>query len=373
MKKLFQLVFCVSIIVSGFQKIGATEKTVKNKNVYCVILAGGSGTRLWPLSRAGKPKQFLAVGNEMTLLQQAVSRVSSSVPKENIWIGTTQQHEEAVRACVGDKIGNIVIEPGARNTAPAILLSCFHIYKCNPDAAIVFLPSDPFIPNTKRFVSFLNRAIDYMLKNERISLLGLKPRYPATGYGYIEYDDTMSGQTDVPFVVKKFHEKPVFEVAQRYCQQGNMLWNISMFCAQARVFLDEFQKHAPDIFEGVKDFVHSTGTYEDIRSESIDYALMEKSSKVSVFPVDFEWCDVGNIEVFLSLQKQYGLEKNDVLTVDSNNNLVHVDDRLVALVGVDNLCIVQTDDVLLITKRDESEKVKQIVQKLKRSGRIECV
>jgi len=335
--------------------------------VYSVILAGGSGTRLWPLSRANYPKQFLSVCDEKTLIQQAVDRVSSVIKKENIWIGTTAKHKESVTQQVGDSIGRIVVEPGMRNTGPAILLSCFEIYKKDPDAVIVFLPSDPFIPNKARFVSFLERAIDYTKDHERICLLGLKPQYPATGYGYIEYDNAAQQFDNLPFVVKKFHEKPVLDVALRYCQQGNMLWNISMFCGQAKLFLEEFKKEAPDIFDGVKAFVEGRGRYEDIKAESIDFAVMEKSRKISVFPADFEWCDVGNIEVFLSLQKHYGLPDACTMSVNANNNMVCAPKKFVALVGVENLCVVETDDVLLITKQGEAEKVKRLVQKLKKS------
>lgn len=335
---------------------------MKHTTVYCVILAGGSGTRLWPLSRANKPKQFLSVGSELTLLEQAVARVSLSVPRSNIWVGTTKEYVEKVQECVGGKIGNIVVEPGVRNTGPAILLSCFEIYKKDPDACIVFLPSDPFIPEKDRFVFFLDNAIDYIIKNEKIALLGLKPRYPATGYGYIEYDEH-SGKA--PFLVKKFHEKPALDIAQQYCKQGNMLWNISMFCGKARVFLEEFKKEASHMFEGVRAYVEGIACYEDVVADSIDYAVMEKSKQVCVFPVDFEWFDVGNVEVFLSLQQGYKPNKSKVVSVDAENNLVNADGKLIALVGVHDLCIVETDDTLLITKRDQAEKVRQVVQKLK--------
>ena len=342
-------------------------RNVKSSHYYCVVLAGGSGTRLWPLSRSDFPKQFLSVCGDLTLIQQAVERISLIIREENIWIGTTAQHEWTVEMQVGDSIGRIVVEPGMRNTGPAILLSCFEIYKKDPDAVIVFLPSDPFIPNKSRFVSFLERAINYAEFHDRICLLGLKPQYPATGYGYIEYEDSMKGSEAIPFEVKSFHEKPVLEVAQRYCSQGNMLWNISMFCAKASVFMQEFKKEAPDIFEGVKAFVEGNGAYEDIRAESIDFAVMEKSKRVSVFPVDFDWCDVGNIEVFLALQKEYGLPDASTMSVSANNNLVHAPKKFVALVGVENLCVVETDDVLLITKQGEAEKVRRLVQKLKKS------
>ena len=358
------LVCLVSFLCFFGQALG---RKVKNSDDYAVVLAGGNGMRLWPFSRENYPKQFLSVCGDQTLIQQAVDRVSSVVKKENIWIGTTAKHKESVIEQVGQQIGRIVIEPGMRNTGPAILLSCFEIYKKDPEAVIVFLPSDPFIPNKDRFISFLDRAIDYVRKNERICLLGLKPQYPATGYGYIEYDDSAQPLEGAPFQVKRFHEKPVLDVALRYCQQENMLWNISMFCGKAKVFMQEFQKEAPDIFQGVKAFVEGEGKYEDIRAESIDFAVMEKSKKISVLPADFEWCDVGNIEVFLALQQQWGISDTHTMSVNANNNMVCAPKKFVALVGVENLCVVETDDVLLITKQGEAEKVKRLVRKLKKT------
>ena len=335
------------------------------KNVYFVILAGGSGTRLWPLSRQEKPKQFLEVGENKTLIEQAIERVSSMVPKENIWISTTEKHVDNINAYVGNKIGHIVVEPGLRNTAPAILLACMELYKKNPEALVIFLPSDPFIPDTQTFVKHVKSAITFITDNRNITLFGIKPTYPATGYGYIEFDNT--NKKDAPYPVLKFHEKPKLNVAKEYIAKDNMAWNICMFCGQVEAFLNEFKTYAPDIFDGVKKYIDGCGDYNDVKSDSIDYAIMEKSKNIFVIPSDFSWCDVGNIEVFLTIQKQNMQLDNNVVSVDSENNLVDVKDKLVALVGIDDLCIVEANGILLITKRDQAEKVRQVVQQIKNS------
>jgi len=166
-------------------------------------------------------------------------------------------------------------------------------------------------------------------------------------------------------MVLKFREKPNKSVAERYIAEGK-LWNTGTFCAKARVFIDEFKQYAPEVFAGTTAFVQGAGRYEDVRSDSIDYAVLEKSNNVWVLPVNYVWSDVGNIEVFLSLKKQGSALQDKVMTVNARNNLVDVPNKLVALIGVDDLCVVDTGDVLLITKRSEAESVKKIVQKLER-------
>jgi len=334
-------------------------------DVYFVILAGGNGERLWPLSRRCKPKQLLSVTNKKTLLEQAIERIAPLTKKENIWVCTTAWHEPNIRKCIGDQVGRIIIEPSSRNTAPAIIFSCFKLMAENPGARVIFLPADPFIPEKDyaKFADFIEHGIDFITHTDELLLFGVRPTYPATGYGYIEYDDT--SREFAPYKVKQFKEKPVLERAQHYIDVGNMLWNICMFGGKVAVFIDEFKRWAPELYGGMKQYLEGTGLYESVPSDSIDYAVLEKSERVSVLPVDFSWCDVGNIQVFLSLQEQAMKKEDNVLLINSSNNMISVNDKLVALVGVDDLCIVQTEDALLITKRDEAEKIKQIVTMLK--------
>jgi len=337
----------------------------KHKDVYFIILAGGNGTRLWPLSRREKPKQFIAVGTKETLIDQAIDRISSLVPKENIWISTTKEHAENITRYAGNKIGNIVVEPGLRNTGPAILLGCMELYKHNPNASVIFLPADPFISNPETFISYVKQAINFTLTHDHITLIGLKPTYPATGYGYIEANKT---QSNAPYPVKAFHEKPSLDVAKQYVQKDTMFWNAGMFCGKTSVFIDEFKKEAPEIFEGVSEYMLGKGDYNDVKSDSIDYAVMEKSKNIYVLPATFPWCDVGNIAIFLDIQKKHKQLDTSMIQVDAKNNLVKTNNKLVALVGIDNLCVVETDDVILVARHDQTEKVKEVVNLLKKTN-----
>jgi len=358
---MIMMILCPSLVY-------VQEDVVSKPNVYYVILAGGSGQRLWPLSRKKNPKQLLSLGSETTLLDQAINRVLMLTYEDFIWVSTTKAHEPSVRQLVGNRVGNISVEQGSRDTGPAILFNCFEIYDKDPNALIVFLPADPFIPmkDYKKFANFIEHATDFVTANDKITLLGVEPTYPATGYGYIEYasDGTHEG---APYPVVRFREKPSLEVAQQYLEKGNMLWNISIFCAKASVFLKEFETCAPEMYQDMKKYRRNRIPYNEIRAESIDYAVMEHSKNVHVLPVDFSWCDVGNIEVFLSLKQQYNTLDTNFISVESSNNLVDVPKKLVALVGVDDLCVVETDDALLITKRNKVERVRGIVKLLEKS------
>jgi len=360
------LLVTMALVLRQEVMIAATPK-IGSRSIYCVILAGGSGERLWPLSRKNKPKQLLEVGEQKTLLEQAIERLKPITSQDKIWICTTQQHADAISVMTKDSVGHMVVEPGARNTGPAILLSCLEIYKKDPNALVLFLPADPFIPphDYGLFADFLDHAFDFVAQEDRITLLGVKPTFPATGYGYIEF----AQGNQAPYIVEKFHEKPSQSVAEQYLSSGTMLWNIGMFCAKVSVFIDEFKNVAPIMYQGVVDYMARVSSYDSVVADSVDYAIMEKSSKISVLPVDFSWCDVGNIEIFLSIKEQYGaLHNKKVLEVESGNNLVDVPDTLVALIGVHDLCIVRTNEVLLITKRDDAEKVRAIVQMLKQGA-----
>lgn len=367
MKLWLKIFVLMSAIMVKQEKVMADLKKNSSRTIYCVILAGGSGERLWPLSRPFKPKQLLEVGEQKTLLEQAIERLKPIAKQDTTWICTTSQHAASIKNLTSNTVGHIVIEPGARNTGPAILLSCLEIYDKDPEALVLFLPADPFIPphDYTLFAAYLDHAFDFVSQEDRIALLGVKPTFAATGYGYIEFEKSQSA----PYPVLKFHEKPSKVVAEQYLASSTMLWNIGMFCAKVSVFIDEFKQLAPAMYEGVVGYRAGLNPYNSIISDSVDYAIMEKSKKISVLPVDFSWCDVGNIEIFLSIKEQYGaLSNKKLLEVESNNNLIDVPDKLVALIGVQDLCIVQTDQVLLVTKREDAEKVRTIVKMLKQGA-----
>ena len=335
--------------------------------MYAVILAGGSSQRLWPLSRKQNPKQFLSYDNQKTLLEQTYARIEKSVPVDHVWITTTETYKDRISKYT--KSERIVIEPCSRNTGPAILLTCMKIYQQNPQAVIVCLPSDAFIPedNTDFFVHDIQTVSDFATKNNRIVLMGIKPTDGATGYGYIEYYDSHAEKL-MPQKVKKFHEKPSPEVAQAYAHKKNMLWNSGIVCAKAEVLISEFKEQAPEMYYSVCAYFDNKISYDQVCAGSIDYEVLEKSTCTYVLPAEFSWLDVGTINTFISLKNKYQTDKNNILSIESKNNVVDTD-ILTVLMGVDDLCVVKTDDVLLIIKKDQEQKVRTIIDQLCKQGK----
>ena len=351
------------------------EAMVQNRSVYFVVLAGGSGERLWPVSRRSLPKQLLTIDDsEKTLLERALDRVRPLAADDSfLWVLTTTNHERAVSDRLGRHVGQVLVEPVARNTGPAIVDCCMRIAKIDPEALVVFLPADAFIPleENSRFIKTIEDAVSFTHSNDSIALIGVKPHFASTGYGYIEYDKTNQDPGTQLYKVEQFHEKPNHDRAVAYLENSSMLWNIGMFCGKVSVLVEEFKTTCPDLYQAVNSYQNAQLDYDSVPSISIDYAVIERSKRIWVKPADFKWCDVGNLSIFLDLKRQYvGLNQN-VITVDSANNLVDVPDKLVALVGVNDLCIVQTSDALLITKRDEAEKVRSVVNQLKQDQSIE--
>lgn len=333
------------------------------KNTFIVILAGGKGERLWPLSRQHHPKQFLTLSDGYTLLEHTVNRVKNIVPANNLCIVTTKNQEKLVQESVGHSVGHIISEPESRNTAAAVLLSCMYLIEQHKDAFVCFLPADHFVSDQHQFESDFIKTIKCAQKNEGITLLGVTPTFPATGYGYIEYEDAGS---DVFYnKVMHFHEKPSKEIAQLYLNVPTMLWNIGICCAYARFFIQEFNAIAPDVYQSVYDYARKHASYQNVPSISVDYAVLEKSDHCFVYKGAFTWSDVGNLDVFLHIDSNK--KDESVILINAHNNVVNAKKELVALIDVDDLCVVQTDDVLLIAKRGQTDKVKQVISALKES------
>ncbi|MBD3272781.1 hypothetical protein GF385_00320 [Candidatus Dependentiae bacterium] len=347
------------------------------KNTYFVILSGGDGQRLWPLSRKKRPKQFIPFLKEKSLLEQTVSRVQKiSKEKDKIIVVTNVKQYDDVKKLVGKDIGHIFTETAKRNTAPAILYSTLKIYEKDKNATIVFLPADSFVVEGDKYINSLDLAAKFAAKNERIVTLGVMPTRPATGYGYIQAKRSEKEHIHVDHVyeVKRFHEKPSLEVAQTYLENDSMLWNISVFAASAKVFLEEFSHYSPKIYSQMIQYLDDKIDYQNIDNNSIDYAVMEKSKKISVIPCDFAWYDVGNLEVFLSLQNKISKESLKIINIDGQNNLATIipkklnKEKIVTFVGVSNLCLVEDEDVILVVKRNEVEKVKKALNKIKKES-----
>ncbi len=333
---------------------------MKHTKLYGVVLAGGEGTRLWPLSRKRRPKELLSFIREASFLEQSITRISSLIPLSQRWAITTDEQSEAIQLAVGDQVGTIITEPDARGTAASLTLTCLLIAQQDPDAVVVFLPTDHYIPQTQKFLEFITHAIDFTATSSQITLLGLKALYPTVDYGYIAYKD---GST-FPAPVQFFHEKPPAQFCAQYVQEG-WLWNSGIVVTQVGTFLETCKIVAPELFQSVFAYLFEDGDYYGVPQGSVGTLILEKAMNCSVLPADFVWCDVGNLESFLSLRDQMSGQQN-VVTIDAQDNLVEVQDSLVALVGVDNLCVVQNDDVLLVVNRNQLDKIKLVIEVLKR-------
>lgn len=348
-----------------------------------VIMAGGSGTRLWPLSRGNYPKQFLALdGSNHTMLQQTISRLNG-IEHAPAMLICNEEHRfiaaEQVRQLNVEHSG-IFLEPVGRNTAPAIALAAFKAVENMQDPLLLVLAADHVIENTPAFVNSVNQAAA-LAEQGKLVTFGIVGNKPETGYGYIKRGE----QFQTGFVVDRFVEKPDLATANTYIESGNYYWNSGMFLFKASRYLQELKAFRPDIYTACEqamqvqnddmDFVRVDKTaFEQCPDESIDYAVMEHTKDAVVVPMDAGWNDVGGFEALWEVSQQDAngnAFKGDVKAVDTKNTLVFGEDKLVATVGVENLVIVNTKDAVLVAHKNESQKVKAIVQQLKNEQRPE--
>ena len=329
-----------------------------------IILAGGSGTRLWPISRKLMPKQFARLFDDYSLFQKTVLR-NKNIAKSQLIISNQDQYFLAYDQL--ESLGfkeDFLLEPVGRNTAPAIALACMAL---DSEDIVMVSPSDHLINDEKAYDEVVNRAKEYA-KEGYLVTFGIKPDYAETGYGYIEADN---------HDVLSFKEKPDEQTAKAYIAQGNYYWNSGIFCFKVSTFLEELEKYSPEIF------VASKKAYENcvndgivrikkedmlnIPEDSIDYAVMEKSTKVKVVPSDISWSDLGSFDALydeLPKDENENTVNDNIIAIDSKKNLI-ITERKVALIDIDDLIIVDTADALLISKKGSSQKVKEVVKKLK--------
>jgi len=334
------------------------------RKTYYVILAGGSGQRLWPLSSPKKPKQFLPFIDGTTLLEQTVKRIKFFMSSgDKIMVVTSEKHEDLTRQILNNYIVDIACEPIGKNTGPAVLLACLKIHKQDPEARVVILPSDHFIPDQKAFASMISMALLYVSRYKKIALFGISPTYPATGYGYIQTQrDNVSGWSCFP--LEKFHEKPDEVNAHLYLTRSDMLWNVGIFVSQIKTFIGEFSEHAQALYSGMMAYQNGSGFYGDLPKVSIDHAVIEKSKNLVVFPATFHWSDVGSIATFLSLQDRYQKSNNQIISINGQGNLAMSTKKTVAFIGVSNVCVVETDDVIAIVSKHDTEGVRDVQVRL---------
>ncbi len=350
-------------------------------STFALILAGGSGTRFWPLSRNARPKQLLNLFGGSTLLEQTIARLDGLVPPENILILTNAQQEAAVREVATTlPPGNIFSEPAKRDTAPAVALGIGLVAARNPDAVMIVLPADQLISDTPAFQSVMRDALAIAEKSDGLVTIGIKPTWPCPSYGYIERGSRASIPglecDQKPAEVKRFREKPSVDLAEQFLAQGGFCWNAGMFVWSLPTVIRELSTHQPELASFVSELRRSSDLPATVAAQfpkltpiSIDYALMEKASRVLNIEATFDWDDVGSWISVANYLDNIGSENrvnSPVSEIDSENNIVFNARKgsHIALLGVDDLIIVQTDDALLIANRHQADAIKKLSDRL---------
>jgi len=352
-----------------------------NKNNYAIIMAGGIGSRFWPISRSSHPKQFIDIlGTGKTLIQNTYERFLKICPPENIYVVTNENYTKLVKHQLPDMgDGQILTEPVMRNTAPCVAYGCFKIESLNPEAVIVVAPSDQQILDEEAFVTAIEKSLQTAASTDSLITLGIKPSRPDTGYGYIQYTDQAINQDF--HKVKTFTEKPTLEIAKTFIQSGDFLWNAGIFVWSAQAIVKAFGRHLPEMHEifaearpvyntdEEKSYVHKA--YQQCINISIDYGIMEKADNVYVLPSAFGWSDLGTwASIYDLAEKDYVgnavIPSEKVIMYDSSNCMVNVPgEKLVILQGLHDFIVVESNNTLLICPRDQEQNVKQVVADVK--------
>lgn len=355
---------------------------MQNKNHYVAIMAGGIGSRFWPMSRTALPKQFLDVLNTgKTLVQWTYDRYAKFIPAENIFIVTSEEYVDIVKQQLPIlPVENILAEPSKKNTAPCIAYISFKLAQMNPDAKCIVAPSDHLILEEDRFQSIALQALDFVDNIKALATLGIQPTHPNTGYGYIQYEG-LEVDKDV-YKVKTFTEKPDLEIAKTFLASGDFLWNAGIFAWKISNILTAFEKYQPEMFElfdQEKLHFNTTGEHSAIQriyplctNISIDIAIMEKANNVYVMPASFGWSDLGTWNsAYENMEKDYlgnAVASNNVIVIDATKCMINSPkNKLVLVQGLDDFIVIDTKDVLLICSRDKEQSIKEYVAEVKRN------
>jgi mannose-1-phosphate guanylyltransferase len=353
--------------------------------MYVVIMAGGTGTRFWPRSRATMPKQMLNLFGKRTMMQLTYDRIKDFVENDKILIITNNELKEGIIQQLPEiPEKNIIAEPFGRNTAPCIALAAAIIKKRGGEKeSMVVLPADHLIQEIDKFRECIFAAAEYAPKQGCLITVGIKPAYPETGYGYIQKAEPLSQTTDKPiYKVKTFAEKPDIEIAERFMKSGDFLWNSGMFIWTVESILKAMAEHQPELADGILSIMNQLDSqemdasvrqvYTQIKPVSIDYGVMEEASKVCVIEADFNWNDVGSWEAVYNITEKdscnNAIEAPKNIVLDSKNNYIFSDKKMIAAVGVEDLVIVDTEDALLVCKKEKSQQVKDLVETIRKNG-----
>ncbi|HEV8504321.1 MAG TPA: mannose-1-phosphate guanylyltransferase [Chitinophagaceae bacterium] len=354
-----------------------------NKHHYVAIMAGGIGSRFWPMSRTNYPKQFLDIlGTGKTLIQQTFERYSRVVPEENIYVVTSNEYVPLVKKQLPQMAEeNILSEPFRKNTAPCLAYISFKLIKRDPKACLVAAPSDHLILETDEFVKTTSSALNFVDHLNSLVTLGVTPTYPNTGYGYIQHD-TIEAAPGI-FKVKTFTEKPNLELARTFIASGDFLWNAGIFFWKVKNILTAFEKYLPEMYEvfaAEKDKFNTKeeGTvineiYPQCSNISIDFGIMEKADNVYVIPASFGWSDLGTWnsawENMAKDPRGNAIAGKKVISIDASKCMVHVPDtKLIVLQGLENFIVVDTKDVLLICKKEKEQEIKDYLAEVKKAA-----
>lgn len=344
------------------------------RKIYGVIMAGGGGTRFWPLSRKKLPKQLLNLSGNGLMINETIERMANFINRENIFIVTTKEQADKMNELVDEGINNILVEPSARNTAACIGYAAMEIVKKHGDGVMCILPSDHHIKDEEEFTRILNIAIEEAYSEDKLVTIGVTPTFPSTGYGYINFDreDTSSIKK-----VEAFVEKPNYETALKYIKSKEYLWNSGMFIWKASVILQNFERFLPrvsNILIKIGEAMNTSNEYKVIEelytkipSISIDYGIMERSDNVVVIEGDFGWSDVGSWDTLGAIYEtdEFGnIITGEQINLETYNCISYSDKRLIATMGIRDTIIVETEDVVLVCAKDKAQDVKKIVERL---------
>jgi mannose-1-phosphate guanylyltransferase len=353
------------------------------QNLYAVIMAGGKGTRFWPRSRAKYPKQFLNIVGQKSMLQQTIDRIQPLIDLKKIFIVTAQDQVEQTKQQLPElSPDNILVEPLGKNTAPCIGLAAVYISQIEPDSIMCALPADHYLEKEAEFRAILSKAIEFLQDDDYLITLGIQPTRPETGYGYIEIGDELATLGDKKiFRANRFLEKPELALAKELVACGQYLWNSGMFIWRTSSILREIQQYLPNLYHGLQEISSALNTsrepevigrvYANLDAISIDKGVMEKADKIAVIPCQLGWNDVG------SWTSLYDLLPTDTsgniiigkhISIDSYGCLIISPDKLVATIGLKDIIVIDTEDALLICPKDQGQRVRDLIEELKKKG-----